>query len=128
MSDTLLSGMPSFRTAFRPSFLVLLVLCFSTLSGHALSKSQQAQAGEALYSAKGCGYCHGKTAQGTAKGPALTHLGWWRWRGSRIAHQIENGGAKMPAFGDSLTRDEVAELVVWLRSHPRLSAAAHPGT
>ncbi len=110
-----------------PASSLLLLFAFAAAPGQALTRAQQIQAGAALYTAKGCAYCHGKQAQGTPKGPALTHLGWWRWRGSRMASQIQNGGPKMPAFGDSLTRDEVACLVVWLRSHPHFPASAHSG-
>lgn len=108
------------QTAFT---LLVLAVC-SCATAHSLTHAQRIQSGAALYSEKGCAYCHGKQAQGTPKGPALTHLGWWRWRGSRIALQIENGGAKMPAFGDSLKPDEVADLVAWLRSHPHFRPAA----
>ena len=112
----------------KPSTTQFLLLC-GILAGlaalpthamtvHAMTRAQKIEAGATLYQTKGCGYCHGKTATGTAKGPSLAHLGWWRWRGSRLAKQINNGGQKMPAFGDSLTRDEVSELVTWLRIHP----------
>jgi mono/diheme cytochrome c family protein len=108
---------------FKPLTVPLILLCgmfaaWVSLPAHALTKAQKIKAGATLYQTKGCGYCHGKTATGTAKGPSLTHLGWWRWRGSRQARQINNGGQKMPAFGDSLTSNEVSELVAWLRSHP----------
>ncbi len=118
------------RSRCRPlttACFLLFLAVGSAAPGFSLSRTQQIQSGAALYTSKGCAYCHGKQAQGTAKGPALTHLGWWRWRGSRIARQIQNGGAKMPAFGDSLQPDEVADLVVWLRSHPHFPpASANP--
>ncbi len=104
-----------------------LCAAFFALPASALTKAQKVQAGAVLFRSKGCDYCHGKTATGTAKGPSLTHLGWWRWRGSRLAQQIENGGRKMPAFGDSLSRDEVNELVIWMRSHPHPQAQAQSG-
>ena len=124
MSGTLFLTM---RIPCRPikiALLVPLLSVFACAPGFSLTRAQRIQSGTALYTSKGCAYCHGKQAQGTAKGPALTHLGWWRWRGSRIAHQIQNGGAKMPAFGDSLKPDEVADLVVWLRSHPHFPPAS----
>ena len=36
-----------------------------------------------------------------------------------ITSQILNGGKKMPSFADSLTNDEVANLVAWLRAKHR---------
>lgn len=110
------------RLAIQSVAVPALLACISALPSSALTRSQKLDAGASLYQSKGCGYCHGKTAMGTAKGPALTRLGWWRWRGTRLANQIQNGGRKMPAFGDSLTSEEVGELVAWLRSHPHPSA------
>ena len=109
-------------------FLVSGMQAFPESSSHALSRKDRIAAGSSLYATKGCAFCHGKQAQGSPKGPALTHLGWWHWRGARLARQIENGGPKMPGFGDSLTQDEVTSLVVWLRSHPHPAAATHTGS
>ncbi len=109
-------------------FLASGIQAFPESSTHALSHKDRIAAGGRIYATKGCAFCHGRQAQGSPKGPPLTHLGWWHWRGARLARQIENGGPKMPGFGDSLTQDEVTSLVVWLRSHPHPVAAAHTGS
>jgi mono/diheme cytochrome c family protein len=76
------------------------------------------QAGAILFRDKGCAYCHGPAGQGTAKGPSLADLRK-TWTAPRVTAQIQNGGQKMPAFGDSLTHDEVQQLVAYLRAkHP----------
>jgi len=41
-------------------------------------------------------------------------------KAAQIADQIKHGGQKMPAFGDSLSQDEIMQLVSFLRAkHPR---------
>ena len=76
-----------------------------------------AKAGAALFSDKGCTYCHGPAGQGAKKGPALTDL--WKdktWTNEKITNQILNGGQKMPPFQDSVTDDDVLVLIAWLRA------------
>ena len=76
-----------------------------------------AKAGAALFSDKGCTYCHGSAGQGAKKGPALIDL--WKdktWTNEKITNQILNGGQKMPPFQDSVTDDEVKDLIIWLRA------------
>jgi len=75
------------------------------------------KAGAALFSDKGCTYCHGTVGQGAKKGPALTDL--WKdkiWTDEKITNQILNGGQKMPPFRDSVSDDEVKDLIGWLRA------------
>ena len=76
-----------------------------------------AKAGAALFSEKGCTYCHGAVGEGAKKGPAVTDL--WKdktWTNEKITNQILNGGQKMPPFQDSVTDDEVKDLIAWLRA------------
>jgi len=76
-----------------------------------------AKAGAALFSDKGCTYCHGPVGEGAKKGPAVTDL--WKdktWTDEKITNQILNGGQKMPPFQDSVTDDEVKGLIAWLRA------------
>ena len=75
-------------------------------------------AGAALFRDKGCAYCHGATAQGTPKGPSLSDVRK-KMKAAQIESQIENGGQKMPSFQDSLSKDEVAQLVAFLRAKHR---------
>jgi len=78
---------------------------------------ESAKAGAALFSDKGCTYCHGSVGQGAKKGPAVTDL--WKdktWTDEKITGQILNGGQKMPPFQDSVSDDEVKDLIAWLRA------------
>ena len=103
-----------------PFALSAAVLAFFliTLPSFALSKKESEQAGANLFRDKGCAYCHGANAQGTAKGPSLAHVRT-TLNPPQISGQILNGGQKMPSFSDSLSNDEVAQLVAYLRSKHR---------
>lgn len=79
--------------------------------------NDSAKAGAVLFSDKGCTYCHGSVGQGAKKGPPVTEL--WKdktWTDEKITNQILNGGQKMPPFQDSVTDDEVKDLIAWLRA------------
>ena len=104
-------------------FIFAATVSMAALPSSALSKKETEQAGASLYHDKGCAYCHGDRGQGSAKGPSLSHLRK-EWKAPRIADQIENGGQKMPSFQDSLSKDEVAQLVAWLRSKKGPSASS----
>jgi mono/diheme cytochrome c family protein len=78
------------------------------------------QAGAILFRDKGCAHCHGDGGVGTKKAPSLIGLNRSRqWTAAKITGQILNGGQKMPAFGDSLTDEEIAQLVAYLRAANR---------
>lgn len=97
---------------------LFLVACLIAVSSVALfgSKSQDAaRVGGVLFRDKGCAYCHGDTAQGTHRAPSLADTRT-KLKAAQIATQIENGGQKMPSFKDSLSQDEVAKLVAFLRA------------
>jgi mono/diheme cytochrome c family protein len=104
---------------------ILATACFFAFPVHAAyafaSKADE-QAGANLFRDKGCAYCHGAAAQGTQKGPSLANVRK-AMKPAKIVAQIENGGQKMPAFGDSVSKDEVAKLVAFLRSKHRPAPA-----
>lgn len=112
---------PSRFQWIRKSVLTVAVAT-AALPSLAFSNKQAEQAGASLYHDKGCAFCHGDHGQGTGKGPSLAHLRK-QWKAPRIAEQIENGGQKMPSFKDSLSTDEVGQLVAWLRSKKGPSAS-----
>jgi mono/diheme cytochrome c family protein len=93
---------------------IVLPCCTAFASG---SKAAEA-AGAVLFRDKGCAYCHGAAAQGTQKGPSLANVRK-SLKPAQVTAQIENGGQKMPSFGDSLSKDEVARLVAYLRAKRR---------
>ncbi len=79
--------------------------------------------GRTTFHEKGCEFCHGPDLHGTDKGPDLTGVGR-RLRPEQIQHQIHNGGGNMPAFADTLTEQEEADLVKFLATLK--SKAPHP--
>ena len=66
-----------------------------------------------MFHEKGCEFCHGVNGIGTDKGPDLSGVGRLLHK-PEIEKQIHDGGKQMPAFGDSLTNDEVQQLVEYL--------------
>jgi mono/diheme cytochrome c family protein len=103
--------------------LILLFAAVASAPAHALLNSKEKaaeEAGAVLFRDKGCAYCHGAGGSGGKKGPDLSGLRTDKlWPAEKITHQILNGGQKMPPFADSLTDDEVAQLVAYLRARQR---------
>jgi mono/diheme cytochrome c family protein len=78
---------------------------------------EAAKAGAELFRDKGCTFCHGVGAVGTKKAPDLTGLPADKaWTPEKITNQILNGGQKMPPFRESVTDDEVKDLIAYLRT------------
>jgi cytochrome c553 len=88
------------------------------LSAHADGKQKAAAlAGAALFHDKGCAHCHGEAGVGGKKGPTLTTLRKDKlWTPAKIKDQILKGGQKMPPFADSITDEEAAQLIAYLRA------------
>ena len=107
---------------FRAS-LPLVLFALAALPAHAFSGSRTKaaeQAGALLFRDKGCAHCHGAGGAGGKKGPDLTGLRKDKlWTPAKITGQILNGGQKMPSFSDSLTDDQVAQLISYLRAKHR---------
>ncbi len=99
-------------------FAAILVFLLLANAAFALSTKDKERVGAVLFRDKGCTYCHGASAQGTAKGPSLANIRKLL-KAPQIVDQIENGGRKMPSFSDSLSRDEVDQLVHYLRAKHR---------
>jgi mono/diheme cytochrome c family protein len=107
----------------KPFFSVLiaaLLLC-SALHANAQSGGKASeQAGAILFRDKGCAYCHGVGGIGGKKAPSLVDIRKNKlWAPQKITSQILDGGQKMPPFRDSLTDEEVAQLVAYLRAKDR---------
>lgn len=97
--------------------LGLAAILFSPSPASASKKEDEAKAGAALFRDKGCAYCHGLGAAGTKKAPSLLDLPHDKvWTNAKITNQILNGGQKMPPFRDSVTDQEVSQLIAYLRS------------
>ena len=114
------SGRASVRSAMSHSLFVCaaigLVVASSSLlpapTVRASSKAMREQGGTVFHE-KGCEFCHGVNGIGTDKGPDLSGVGRLLHK-PEIEKQIHDGGKQMPAFGDSLTNDEVQQLVEYL--------------
>lgn len=96
----------------------------STSVVHAYSGDSK-KAGATLFHEKGCEHCHGAKGRGGELGPDLSTVGK-RLSKQKIEHQIHEGGAAMPAFGDVLQPDEVKDLVDFL--HAKRKAPKTPPT
>jgi len=86
------------------------------------------EAGAVLYRDKDCAHCHGADLSGTKKAPALpvTLRKNKVWTPQAMTAQILDGGKKMPPFRDSLTDEEAAQLVAYLRAKHRPIAPPKP--
>ena len=100
---------------------LIVALAFSaTTTAHGSSTKAAEQAGALLFRDKGCAHCHGDGGIGTKKAPSLIDLRKNKqWTPAKITDQIMNGGQKMPPFSDSLTDQEIAQLVAYLRAKHR---------
>ena len=77
-------------------------------------------AGAVLYRDKGCGFCHGANLEGTKKAPALAEIRKQKaMTNEKITTQILDGGTKMPPFRESLSDEEIQQLIAFLRSKNR---------
>ncbi|GAC1639608.1 MAG: cytochrome bc complex cytochrome b subunit [Herpetosiphon sp.] len=90
------------------------------------AQSAGVSAGANLYHEKGCENCHAVGAYGGARGPNLTYVGD-RLTTEQLTTRILNGGYNMPAYGGSLTPQQLDELVSFLQSRKRLPAS-NPNT
>ena len=105
-----------------PIFLVSIIalLGLSAEPAHALwgaKKKADAKAGALLFRDKGCAHCHGPAGVGGKKGPSLSTIPKDKnWTAAKMTDQILNGGQKMPPFSDSLTDQQVEQLVTYLRT------------
>jgi mono/diheme cytochrome c family protein len=102
-----------------PALIVALFLC-PALPASAQAGVKPEQAGAILFRDKGCAYCHGVGGIGGKKAPVLVDIRKNKlWTPPKITSQILDGGQKMPPFRDSLTDEEVAQLVAYLRAKNR---------
>ena len=116
--------------------LILALIALPATYTGALSGTNKKDAEKAdaiLFHDRGCAYCHGVGGTGGKKGPDLSGLPKDKsWPPGKITDQILNGGQKMPPFRESVTDDEAAQLVAYLRAKnrpaPPPSSAAGPPT
>jgi len=73
-----------------------------------------ATGGRELFTSAGCGSCH-RLADAEASGVVGPDLDDLRLSEAGIVRQVRDGGGGMPAFRDSLTEAQIAELARYLR-------------
>jgi mono/diheme cytochrome c family protein len=99
--------------------LLLVCLASPVLAASSDTKADE-ESGAALFRDSGCTYCHGADLKGTKKAPALEEIRKDKaWTPEKMSNQILNGGQKMPPFRDSLSDDQIADLVAFLRAKKR---------
>lgn len=107
----------SSKLSLLPLAMGVITILSLPLPGIAAKKDEDARAGAVLYRDKGCTYCHGVGGVGTKKAPSLLDLPRDKsWTNEKLTSQILNGGQKMPPFRDSLTDDEVSQLIAYLHA------------
>ncbi len=79
------------------------------------STDPQVVRGAQLFHQKGCLYCHMIGGDGGLRGPNLSDVAT-RLSPEQMTIRILNGGVNMPAFGSTLSPDEVDALVAFLRT------------
>lgn len=77
--------------------------------------SPAAKNGAKLFHDKACIYCHKISGDGGIRGPDLTDVAN-RLNGDQITLKIVNGGDIMPAFGGTLSKEELSDLVTFLET------------
>ncbi len=75
----------------------------------------EAKAGADLFYKKACIFCHTISGNGGIHGPDLSDVGN-RLNGDQLTLKIVNGGKDMPAYGGTLTKEELSKLVAFLKT------------
>jgi mono/diheme cytochrome c family protein len=101
------------------SLAALFLISSVTLAYGQDTKSAE-MAGAALFRDKGCGFCHGANLEGTKKAPSLADIrNQKEWTNEKITAQLLDGGQKMPPFRESLSDEEIQQLIAFLRAKNR---------
>ena len=72
--------------------------------------------GKKLYEEEHCGGCHGTQAKPPAKFPNLFATDWTSSELEEGFNTIKNGDSPMPAYGDKLSDNQVADLLRYFRA------------
>ncbi len=113
------------------AFLFSVSFFYTNIGGAAPSNPDaDAKAGAILFRDMGCAYCHGPGGVGSKKAPSLVDIRNDKaWPPERMTGQILDGGEKMPPFRESLSDEEIAQLVAYLRAKVRpVPPPAPPGS
>jgi mono/diheme cytochrome c family protein len=110
--------MPGIRSLGLAAGAILALMARSGLADSGDSDTSAdadaAKRGAEVFASHGCGYCHENGGRSVGKGPQL--MGTKR-DDTFIAFRITNGKpARMPAFGSSLTGEQILDLIAYIRS------------
>ena len=72
-----------------------------------------AEAGAKVFADSGCGNCH-TLAAANAKGTTAPNLDEAEPSADEVAEQVRNGGGGMPAFGDKLSDQQIADVAAYV--------------
>lgn len=94
--------------------LIVTVLLLAATTAAGAERDGEPSAGRAVFETH-CAACHGDQAQGRGAAPALTGV-VDRLGAQTVADVVRDGRGGMPAFGNRLDAQEVADLVAYLDS------------
>ena len=75
-----------------------------------------AEAGAKVFASAGCGGCH-TLAAANASGTKAPNLDELQPSEDEVAEQVRNGGGGMPAFGDKLSDQEIADVAAFVSAN-----------
>jgi mono/diheme cytochrome c family protein len=81
-----------------------------------LVEAADATRGKKLYEEEHCGGCHGTQSKPPAKFPNLFTSDWSSAKLEEGFNTIKNGESPMPAYGDKLSDNQIADLLRYFRS------------
>jgi mono/diheme cytochrome c family protein len=105
----------------------LFLALIATGSAQVADTQANEQAGAVLFH-DNCARCHGANLEGSKKVPSLADINKKEhWTDERITQRILNGaGTKMPSFRDSLSEQQIQQLVAYLRAENRPAPPSAP--
>lgn len=105
----------------------LLLALIATGSAQVPDTRAAEQAGAVLFR-DNCARCHGINLEGTKKGPSIAEIRKKKhWTDERITNRILNGaGKKMPPFRESLSKEQIQQLIAYLRAENRPTPPPDP--
>jgi len=105
----------------RIAFIGFVLLVAAILLGSSMSETRVSASfpddGAEIFK-NNCVRCHGADAKG-GEGPDLTdpqRKAKWADSDERIVNKVTNGGRRMPAFGETLSTEEIKEVAKFVRS------------
>jgi mono/diheme cytochrome c family protein len=109
--------------------LSVLVALLVAVTWAPMSRAASVQEGKKIFEDK-CANCHGDDGSGNTvigkaiKAADLRSADAGRKTDAEIYQQIENGKGNMPPFGSSLDKDQISDLIAYVRAFSKGHAAA----